>query len=38
MQLEFNFENAKDLQTTMADFCQNMYSVLVWMQILSDPA
>ena len=37
MQLEFNF-NQKDLQTNAEEFFSNMYSVLIWMQILSQPA
>lgn len=37
MQLEFNF-NQKDLQTNAKEFFSNMYSILIWMQILSQPA
>lgn len=34
MQLEFNF-NQKDLQSNAIEFLNNMYSILIWMQILS---
>jgi hypothetical protein len=34
MQLEFNF-NQTDLQTNAKEFFSNMYSILIWMQILS---
>ncbi len=33
MQLELNF-NQKDLQTNAQEFFSNMYSILIWMQIL----
>ena len=34
MQLEFNF-NQKYLQSNAIEFLNNMYSILIWMQILS---
>lgn len=37
MQLEFNF-NQKDLQTNAQEFFSNMYSILIWMQILAQQA
>lgn len=37
MQLEFNF-NQKDLQTNAQEFFNNMYSILIWMQILAQQA
>ena len=36
MQLEFNF-NEKDLRTNVAELAQNIYSIIVWMQILANP-
>lgn len=38
MQLEFNFTPAADLQTTSKQFFHTMYGILIWMQILSNPA
>ena len=35
MQLEFNFTPAIDMQTTMKDFCENLYSIFITMQIIS---
>ena len=37
MQLEFNF-NQKDSQTNAQEFFSNMYSILIWMQILAQQA
>ena len=37
MQLEFNF-NQKDLRTTVAELTNNIYSILIWMQILANPS
>ena len=37
MQLEFNF-NQKDLQTNAQEFFSNMYSILIWMQLLAQQA
>lgn len=36
MQLELNFNPTMDLQTTSKQFFATMYSVLIWMQILSN--
>ena len=35
MQLELNFTPAIDMQSTMKDFCDNMYSILISMQIIA---
>ena len=37
MQLEFNF-NQKDLRTNVAELTNNIYSILIWMQILATPS
>ena len=37
MQLEFNF-NQKDLRTNVAELTNNIYSILIWMQILANPS
>jgi len=36
MQLELNFTPAQDLQTTSKELFANLYSILIWMQILSN--
>lgn len=36
MQLEFNF-NQIDVQITAQEFFNNVYSILIWMQILANP-
>lgn len=38
MQLELNFTPATNVQTTMKDFCENFYSILISMQIIASPA
>ena len=38
MQLELNFTPAFDMQTTMKDFCENVYSLLISMQIIASPS
>ena len=35
MQLELNFTPAIDMQSTIKDFCDNMYSILISMQIIA---
>ena len=35
MQLEFNFNPAPDTKTMMKDFCENLYSIFITMQIIS---
>lgn len=37
MQLEFNF-NQKDLRTNVAELTNNIYSIIIWMQILATPS
>ena len=37
MQLELNFTPAFDMQTTMKDFCNNLYSIIISMQIIAAP-
>ncbi len=36
MQLELNF-NQKDLHTNATELFNNIYSIIVWMQILAKP-
>jgi hypothetical protein len=35
MQLEFNFNQTFDMQTTIKDFCKNMYGIFISMQIIA---
>lgn len=35
MQLELNFSQTIDMQSTMKAFCENMYSIFISMQILT---
>lgn len=35
MQLEFNFTSATDMQTTMKDFFDNLYSIFITLQIIT---
>ena len=37
MQLELNFTPAIDMQATMKDFCDNLYSIIISMQIIAAP-
>ena len=37
MQLELNFTPAIDMQATMKDFCENLYSIIIAMQIIAAP-
>ena len=37
MQLELNFTPAIDMQATMKDFCENLYSIIIAMQIITAP-
>ena len=37
MQLELNFTPAIDMQATMKDFCENLYSLIISMQIITAP-
>ena len=37
MQLELNFTPAIDMQKTMKDFCENLYSIIIAMQIITAP-
>lgn len=37
MQLELNFTPAFDMQATMKDFCENVYGILISMQIIAAP-
>ena len=34
MQLEFNFSSSFDMQKTMKEFSENMYSIFISMQII----
>lgn len=36
MQLELDF-NAQDIQTNVKELFNNMYSIIIWMQIISKP-
>ena len=38
MQLELNFTPEFDMQSTMKDFCENFYGLLISMQIIAAPA
>jgi hypothetical protein len=38
MQLELNFTPAIDMRTTMKDFCENLYSLIISMQIIAAPS
>lgn len=35
MQLEFDFTPAQDLRATAQEFFHNVYSILIWTQILT---
>ena len=35
MQLELNFTPTIDMQATMKNFCENFYSIIISMQILT---
>lgn len=37
MQLELNFTQEFDMQSTMKDFCDNLYSIIISMQIIAAP-
>ena len=38
MQIELNFTPTIDMQATMKDFCENLYSLIISMQIIASPS